>query len=343
VSGSADAAVDTRINLTLNQVWLPLAGCTTYWGHFDAAAVVGKADAVADAKVNGSFHQAWHASTTVVEPTFYDDWISVAGLPVKLTVTMPIDAGIDADAKIDVNASTHIGAHGNFAIACTSDGCDGLKSATLDFGQNQTPQIGLNVRAHVSPWAQASVKLSLYDGLAAGQVGARATLASDFWAYYGNTCGDADGDGVSELVQAATLDAKVLVDLRASASFFGLSQDWSWNLVTSHVGFWTLGSATALDPIFYASRAPSGAVTMRGRMRPCWPYTDSMHYTIDWNDGSAQSAFDAAPATLLSAPHSFPVNHTYAVTLTAVGDAAGRGVHHAATRSVTSSPVIIFE
>ena len=41
---------------------------------------------------------------------------------------------------------------------------------------------------------KASVKLSLYEGVATGQLGVKAKLDSDFWGYWGNTCGVGNAD-----------------------------------------------------------------------------------------------------------------------------------------------------
>src|SRR5262249_23559823 len=161
----------------------------------------GQADVVADASANASFHDQWHASKTVVEPTIYDDWVSIAGLPVKITITVPIEAGIDASAQLVVDTDQHVEGHGSFNVICTSSSCDGSKNATISFQNNKEASLtDFNAHAHVDPWAQASVKLALYEGVATGQLGLRATLDADFWAYAGNACGDGNHDGTNEYV-----------------------------------------------------------------------------------------------------------------------------------------------
>ncbi len=336
IDGTASGSVNAALVLRVKRVWIPFAGCSTYWGHLKSATLTGRGDVVADAKANGHFYAEWHKSVTVLSPVLYEDWVSIGGLPVKIKVSLPVQAGIDASARLDVNSNAHVEAHGNFNVVCTSSSCDGSKSTTFSFAQNGMPTIGLNARAKVNPWAQAGVKLELYDGVAHGQIGVRATLASDFWGYYGNTCGDANRDGINEFVEAATLDASVLIDLKAEVGFFGANKSFSWNLLNQHVAFLDLlGGSTALNPIFYADAASGYTANMRGRMRPCFPYTDTAHFRIDWTDGTPPESFDASPAMLFSRAHTFqqtgPFLRSYSPKLTALSDTRGRQLNGVAT------------
>lgn len=345
IDGTASGSLDAAVTMHVSRVWIPFAGCTTYWGHLKNASLAGTGDVVADTNATGHIAVEWHKQATVLEPVLYNDWISVGGLPVKIKVTLPVQAGIDASARLDVDAKAHIEAHGNFNIVCTSSSCDGSKTTTFNFGPNGTPSIGLNARAKVNPWVQAGVKLELYDGVADGQIAVRATLASDFWGYYGNTCGDANHDSINEWVEAATLDASVLVDLNASVSFFGANKNYSWNLLNEHVAFVDLlGHSTALDPIFYPDSAANYAANMRSEMRPCYPYGDTMHWRIDWADGSAPESFDAAPHTLAARPHTFRHNpilafQSFAPKLTAIADYRARAINGVATSPTLFAPV----
>jgi hypothetical protein len=347
VDGTASGNVTAQVTMRVIRTSIPLLGCITYWGHLKSASLTGRGDVVADAKVAGSFAAAWHKSVTVVEPTLYDDWISIEGLPVKITVTLPIEAGVDASAKVDASFDTKVEAHGTFAIQCTSSSCDGSKSTTFGFAQNGRPSLGINVRANVNPWAQASVKVALYDGVAAGKIGVRATLGADFWGYAGNTCGDANHDGVNETVSAATLDASVLVDLRADVSFFGSDKPYAWNLLNQHVAFVDLlGTSSALTPIFYADSASGLTAVMRGRMRPCYPYSDPVHFTFDWTDGSPAETIDSPAPTLFSHAHTFRTSrpevafHPERPKVTAVADSKGRPLNATTVSPTLFQPVM---
>lgn len=352
LDGTASGDVTAAVTLRVNRVWTPWSGCETYWGHLKRATLSGRGDVVADTTANGHFAKEWHTSTTVLAPTLYNDWITVGGLPVKIKVTLPIEAGIDASARLDVTSSGHVEAHGTFNVVCTTSGCDGSKSATYNFGPTGAPSIGVNARAQINPWAQAGVKVELYDGVADGKIGVRATLNSDFWGYYGNTCGDADHNTIPEFVQAATLDLGAKVDLRAEVGFFGSTSPYSWNLLNYHIGFYDLlGHSTALDPIYYVqSKSGSNGATVTGRMRPCYPYTDNVHYSINWGDGTAAEPFDFAANGAFSRYHTFQPNGIngavmpgdYSTHLTAGSDVVGRQLQGTAATEVNFRPVLVY-
>jgi hypothetical protein len=341
IAGSANGQVTASVTVRLDKKWIPIAGCTTFWGHVKRAQLTGRADVTGSAVVNGKFQKEWHESKNVANPTIYDDWVSIGGLPVKVKVTLPIDVGIDASAQVDFHADVGVEGHGTFDVTCTSSSCSATKNATWSWKDNKAPTLGLSARAKVSPWVQPNVKLDLYYGAATGQIGLRATLNNDLWAYFGNTCGDSNNDGSPEWVQAATLDARLALDLKAKVGFFGSTKDWSWNLVDYHVGFFDLIGSTAMDPIFYVSKRSGTSYTFSGRMRPCWPYTQAMKYRIDWSDGSSTEEVSSAPGTLFTKTHNFTgmfVSHP--VKVTAVVDTAGHDPNRTTTRSVRPTPII---
>ena len=76
---------------------------------------------------------------------------------------------------------------------------------------------------------------------------------------------------------------------------------------------------------FYVAGASGTSYSFKGRMRPCWPYAQTMTYGIAWGDGSSLADMGYAPSTLFAREHVFPkVGVTYQVKLTAMKDAAGR-------------------
>jgi hypothetical protein len=332
VDGSASGNVNAQLQVRVVKGSV-FGICFSYWAHFKKATFAGTGDVVAEAKVNGSFEDAWHTSTTVAEPTLYDDWISLAGFPIKLTVTLPVRAGVDASAKVDATFDGKVEVHGKFDVTCTSATCDGSKTASFTFVPMTPGKMNLNVKANVSPWAEAGVKLSLFDGIGSGELDVRATLSSDLWGYHGSSCGDADNNTAPEVVDAATLDSNLLVDLNAEASLLGAERKYSLNVARSHLVFLDLlGSSSAFAPIFYAQTAANGAATMRGRVRPCVPFGDKVHYEIDWTDGSPVEQFDDAPGTLFTRAHTFMpqagrpgvATREFAPKLRVVSDFSGR-------------------
>ena len=97
-----------------------------------------------------------------------------------------------------------------------------------------------------------------------------------------------------------------------------------------------------MDPIFTVASASGTTYTMKGKMRPCWPYTQSMRYDLNWGDGSAPETVNAAPGTFFTKTHTFPsYMTTYSTRSTAVIDTAGRDPNRTTTRSVRPLPYVV--
>lgn len=336
LSGSARDSVAAAVTMRVYRTWIPIVGCIPFFSTLRAVGLSGGARLTGRANVNADFYREWHASRTVVSPVLFDAIVLIGDLPVWLTVEMPIDVGIDASARLKLNADASAEAGGSFVVSCRSGTCSTTKSASWSAKNNKVPMF--DVSGRVSPWAQVSAKLSLYKGVSSGKVGLRATVRNHLWAYAGSTCGDANGDGINEWVQAKTLDSRVGLDLRVTMGFFGVSAgDWSWRLGDDYlIGFYDLIGSTAMDPIFYPYAGSGTSYRFWGSMRPCWPYRDAMLYRLAWGDGSPNNALSYPPIDPFTIRHVFPKGGvTYPVTLTAIKDGAGRVLNRSVTRLFT--------
>jgi hypothetical protein len=262
---------------------------------------------------------------------------------VHLRLFAPIDVGVDAEAKVTLKADAKVVGKGSFDVTCGSSSCSGSKSATFEFDDGDPPTVEATARVKVTPWAQGAVRAVLYGETygAYGQVGVKASLPTDLWAYAGNGCGDANGDGKPEFVSALTLDMRARIDVTSKAVVLGDEiGSWSWNVLDRPVFFKSFGDGSALDPIFY--NEPSGTsrkARMRGRMRPCWPYSDPVKYHITWSDG-AVTDFTGAPTQLFAQEHQFASYGVYPIAVEAVEDTAGRKIAGSTTHNVRFMPVM---
>jgi hypothetical protein len=322
MQGSATATIKYRAKTSI------AAACHAVWIDFKKAQVKGTADLTASGKVDAQFHKGWHYSKTIAQPTVFDQWFTIGVVPVHLLVKVPVEAGLDADAKATLHANAKVVGHGAFDVTCTSSNCTGSKSASIAIDSSDPPSFEATARVKVTPWAQASLKAVLFDETIGGygQVGIRASLPTDLFAYAGNQCGDADGNGQNETVTGLTLDMAVKVDIVAKAGAFGGTiGPWNWNVANKHLLFKSFGEGGVLDPIFTYERVPGQLLhtRMHGRMRPCWPYADAITYRITWSDGSL-SNFTGSPATLFTQDHDFGTYGLKPIKLEAIRDAAGR-------------------
>jgi hypothetical protein len=308
---------------------------------FHRMTVFGGADVIAQANLVAQFQKQWSWDTKVAEPVL--GTVSLYGIPI--TFTAPITIGLDAQAAARLNFNGTYRAHGDFNIHCNSNGCDGTKSATSGFQPGGSPVVSAADKVKVVPWVEGAIKAKLLDDYVAyAQVGVRAKLTGELWAYAGNNCGDADHDGTNEFVTGATLDLGVGIDVVARAGLFGDDMGpWDWNVLQRHLAFW--GTGDAIDPIFYGHACGGqNTATMHVRMRPCWPYGDTITYQMTWGDGAVES-FSGSPSALLDKAHSYGTLGLKSVRVDAVTDSKGRTMGGDATRSIniTYLPIVCID
>lgn len=346
-TGSADftatlsASAYGKVVLRVRKSW-----CVPVGVDLKYAQIRGNANVTAKAKVDATFEKKWSFSKRLAEPTIANVPFSIAGIPLKLVFTAPIDVGVDAAAKATMKLDGALVAKGAFDVNCTKNGCNGSKSATYDWAPNGSPTVSVSARVKVTPWAQAAIKASLYsDALGYGQVGVRGRIDADLWGYTGNDCGDANGDGTAEYVNALTLDLRAGVDITAKAEVLGNEVgSWSWNVLDRHLAFYNLGATTAMTPIVRLVNAPLGSNTVKAtaRMRPCWPYPDAMTYQVDFGDGTIASTSALAQAGA-TASHTYGSWGQKTVKVTAVKDAGDRTPGQSTTESIRLSPVVLVD
>jgi hypothetical protein len=301
---------------------------------FHDVRVTGGGTVTANLTADASFEDSWSDEVTVANPTL--GTVTIPGpIPIPITLSVPIRAGLTAQARADFKGSSSFSAIGDFSITCSLAGCSGTKEAVYGFTGGGTPTASVTGNAKVTPYAEANLHASIFsDWLASAEVGLRASLPTSVFAYAGNTCGDADGDGVNEWVTGASVDMSVAADVRASAEFVGQTLGpASWNVWNSHVGFWSLNGGV-FDPMVTATDSLLTA-TVKGQMRPCYPFADAVSYDVAWGDG-ATTTTSSSPTQLFSQSHSYSTLGTKTIRVDALTDAQGRSLGTSATRNVST-------
>lgn len=327
--GSASATARYRVHKKL---------CVPYKVSFKKVELVGNADLTATAKVDGKFEKQWKWDKTIAKPEIASFSFWAGPVPVHFKIRVPVEVGLDAKAKAELHAQAKVIGKGSFNIACSSSSCSGSRYASLTFAQDTPPSVSVSAKVDVTPSVSAALRGVLYsEDIAWGDVGVRGSLPASLWGYYGNQCGDANNDGVNEWVSALTLDLRAKVDVFARVDTLVTDKkEWTWNLANKHIGFWSFGDDSALQPIFYSAGVSGSTLTVRGRMRPCWPYSDQMRFRITWGDGSVETV-NASPTTLFSKSHTFASAGQKTVELAALVDDAGRDPNAATTRTILLS------
>ncbi len=316
-----------------------LGVCIPYGVEFDYARAQGSAMLNYGTTLSGTVQYTLpeEKEWPIAEPPLFGIAFSIGPVPVYIGFSLPISAGFNfnASATGSVTYNGTQGASGYFDYTCTLDNCNGYSNFYASTLQGQTVTGGVSGRIKPTVFAQMSIRGFLYEpAVAYAQIGVRPYLYGDLWGYYGANCGDANGDGHFETVDALTFDLDWQLFVNAKADTL-LSREKKWTLYTGpvrHIEYWDLLGSRALEPMLIGNpSAPYNTTqTYSARMRPCWPYGDNVNYQLDWGDGST-SSLNGAPTTPASATHSWSTLGTKTLSLAAQNDAHGRRLFNKTT------------
>lgn len=337
LNGNVQGTATGEIRLELKRFGI-FGVCIPYGVKFVHARAYGNLLAGYGATLSGTLNYAnphpWEWE--IAKPFLFSFDFLLGPIPVHIGFNLPITAGLELSASVTGSVSYNAGqtAQGAFDYTCTfSNGCIGWSNFNQT-GGNQTQTFTGSVSGHIKPsvYAQAALRGYLYsEWLAYAQVGVRPYLHGDLWGYYGNNCGDADGDGWFETVDALTFDLDWQLRITAQASAFGSRpKRWDnlWSTPYRHIAFWDLlshGGSSAVQPMLVAQSPVPVSTSQRydAKMRPCWPYGDTVSYGLNWGDGTS-AALSGAPQSFTSTYKTWPTVGPKPIALTALSDGHGR-------------------
>ncbi|MBL8262618.1 MAG: discoidin domain-containing protein [Xanthomonadaceae bacterium] len=347
-SGKVDATGQVKVNLKRTKVfWV----CIPYGVRFKNARIHGKVDVDETITLNGTVNYASNpVEYQLAKPSLGSVFFMLGPVPVYIGFNLPVTFGAKFEASATGQLQYRAGHRlaGDFDYTCTSQNCTGLNNIVQTGTTDVSNPFGAGVSVRIKPTVHAEVAVRAYlyaERIAYAQVGVRGILLGDLWGYYGTTCGDAAQDGTFENVTALTFDLDWQLTVTAKADTF-LTREWKktiWESSRYHIEFWVIGKSSALTPMIERTMAAGELGTMsimpldtpvnfKLRMRPCWPYTDAVEYTMNWGDG-ATTGHSGAPA---SASHTWSASGVRTMNLTAFRDAHGRtfGNGYATSRDV---------
>lgn len=302
-----------------------------------------------------NYKYSWNSWNSNPIRLYNNSWTFFVGpIPVVLGLEVPLIYGIDVDAK--VAGSISIAKTGNgayvFDYTCTQSDCSGSNNSSVQF-QNAKPGARSSVALEVNAKPYVSVEAIgyLYSKwfLSAG-LGMEISAPSKFWAYSGNNCGDADGDGTTEHVKSAVLDVNAQLALYGKWQIVG-RDSWSWMDWRFSVAGWEIfkvSDFTSGKADFYALRrnlyfkefesAATSALTpiivgpnnvaatgsgYSAMMRSCVPFKDKMKYAFEWGDGTSNT-FEGSGAQQTFQAHNWASTGAKTIKLMAQSDAIKR-------------------
>ncbi|MEM8932908.1 MAG: hypothetical protein AAGE94_17115, partial [Acidobacteriota bacterium] len=256
-------------------------------------------------------------------------------------IALDSHVGFDASARIrgELGVSTDVDLNGTFRYHCQNGSC----TSTSNFTDNLDTDVSLGVEleAEAEGWARARVWGKFISSrILRAEIGARGWIGADLWGYYGNTCGDGDGDGTNEWVRALAVGARAGYEVPAGIR--GIFGRWDRVLTSREysLGWWDLlgtGGSTALSPMIHgpASVTAGQAVSYNVKMRPCYPYEDAVTFTTT---PTMSGPTTVTPGTATAVNHTFSGTGTQQVTVLATQDAEGRNLQVPFARDIAVAP-----
>ena len=262
-------------------------GCLPYKARLVKASLVSVNPLTATADASVSYSNSWSKewSKSVVNlPIWSQTWgiPYVAAVKVDLDLALDIGASLAASVRATLALESAYTITGNVNILCDyadGDGCN--DNSVWDTSSDPQPVGAIELEASARVWARIEAilegKLQLLGSsntLGYAKAGAEIWVGGNFWGYYGNTCGDGNGDGTNELIYGA------LVSLNAGTDFWfaiggQLLSDQVWNYpnTVSLGNYDLLSPSTALTPMISgATEAEFGDTkSYTFSMRPCLP------------------------------------------------------------------------
>jgi hypothetical protein len=340
-TASLTASATAKAVIHVKKKW-----CVPYGVSFKYAQITGNATVAANGHLDGAFAKSFHYEKTIAQPSLGSLSFTIGPIPVQVNFSAPIRLGLDGSAKATVKFDGAATTHATFDMICKSSGCSGSKSATMSYPAGAgVPSMSADGLVEATPYAYAGIHANLYtDWVANAEVGIKAKLRNQLWGYAGNTCGDANGDGTNEFVNAAVLDSRFGVDLVGKVSLVGHDYGpWTYGILDTHVKYWDLmsGGSTAVSPLLSFNIPTPGGTTVNAqiRMRPCWPWTDAMKYDVAWGDGATTQTSYVAANSLAVSTHTFATIGRKTVTATPALDVMGRGPGKPSSRGLWLMPV----
>jgi hypothetical protein len=308
----------------------------------------------AGADYQGSWSREWQLLHLGLGHIFF--WIGPVPVWIDFDFNLYVGAEFNVNISAEVAMESRIDATGEFDYTCTKSGCQGSNS----FGSNGFDffdlTAGIEARLDAQAYARAMLGAEVWPNpfitFLRGEAGLKGLLDGDIWGYYGNNCGDADGNGHNETVQALAADLQWGYDILYDWDILGTYHERTDTGPRNPLGWWDLldrlgqGKSTALAPMLLGpaevEQHHSGTYTVR--MRPCYPYDDAVNFSVIPGFPGGGSGTIPHPRSSDPTQNSVAVSRTFnsagPVTLTAtnVSDAKGRNIGVPYHRSIEVNP-----
>lgn len=224
LEGNINGSANVRIVIEYKKSdW---SACLPYAVRFKESSAKGAVD------LNGSrLALTASASATVAENKIYetnlyegDGLVWIGPIPVWYNYAVPFEVGykVILAASATADYSSQLSGQIKFDYVCSNGNCTGTNDSSTVSLSSARPNWGLQADATFDPYVQVGVEGRLYPMgnwyLASAGVALKLSTPLQVYGYYGNACGDSDGDGQNETVNTYFADLQARVSLLTSWS-----------------------------------------------------------------------------------------------------------------------------
>ena len=274
---------------------------------------------------------------------------------IELDVDLDLEYGVDLQTEIKTSFSSSYAIDGKLDARweCDPDGCEKTRDrSNLDLKTTRENEFEIMADVAVIPWSDLSVtgEVTLYKVAEIGhaKLGVAAAVPIRYYGYYGNRCGDGNGDGKNESVRASLFDVSAeaygyLSYETASLSgehFFPVNIPGFERVKKSRPSVWhnsakaknamvvknlffrdflSDGSSVLSSPVIVSKTLGNRNTRIDLESRSCYPFDAAPIYEVNWGDGSPVDR-----GTEDSLRHTYAKLGTVPVSAKIVGDTAGR-------------------
>ena len=310
--------------------------CIPYKFRFDQVHTFGNmtvtGDSLLDASVALQGH--WEKEWLIMDQEIFSLSFWIGPFPVYIDFDLIAHFGFILDATLEgtLSVGTDLNSSGTFDYVCTRDTCTGSNTFDDLFDENGITG-SLEFDATAQAYVKTKIRAELYDDdILYAEAGVKGYVEGDIWGFYGNNCGDGDGDGVNETVRALVAGADAGYELIFGIG--GLIDDQTWVVGGDrfYLGWWDLlgyGESTALSPIIegpsLVTVGEPAAYTIR--MRPCYPYSEAVTFAMAPNVWNGDFVIDDPASGSETVTKIFGSPQSYDLRAMTVRDAKGRVIH----------------
>jgi len=284
----------------------------------------------------------------------HEFWASV--VKVEIDSQLNLDLGIEAKASATANVDGAFFIEGNAHIdyRCYLKKCEKInKDVNFRLGQDEQPSLAAELELIARPYANLNIDIdtTVYwkaVDVVQFQLGMVAALPARFYAYAGNTCGDADSDGTREWVDGSLIDVnfesymylltqvvgkKHLTPINLNLSSFAryhrdaseINQRKQVKVYYKNLYFKNIGGIDSelfkpmiTTPQLLAAQNSGALISVR----PCYPLVGNLQYEVDWGDGEIERFTSTTRGSLVR--HDWPYYGDVLIASRIVSDDAGR-------------------